>query len=306
VALDKTGTLTDGELSLANPEAMEALSPQDRAALRAMAEASNHPHSRCLCEAVGAAARRTDLSVEERAGEGVQAADGSGCWRLGSPAFAGVEGAVDGSGPASCFTRADGSGAPRLLAIFRFRETERPDAREEIGALRRLGYQIQVLSGDTSDRAVAVGESLGVPAERCLGGLAPEQKADWLRAHAAERTLMLGDGINDSLAFGEAWCSGTPAVHRPFVPSKVDFYYLSPGLGPIREALALSKRLARVVRGLLGFALAYNALVVALAMAGFVTPIVAAITMPVSSVLIVVATSWAMTRESPPVRAGEG
>ncbi len=297
VALDKTGTLTDGELALENPEALSALADQDAAALRAMVEASNHPHSRCLAVALANRVRGSsvELATEETAGQGVEAIQGEQAWRLGSPEFVGPSSARPCEGAATVLARRR-KGAWEPLATFRFRESPRPDAREEILALQAEGYRVQVLSGDTPERAQSVGESLGVPRERCLGGLSPEQKALWLKEHSGERTLMLGDGINDSLAFGEAWCSGTPAIHRPFVPAKADFYYLSPGLFPIRESLRISRRLVRVVRGLMGFALTYNAAVVALAMAGLVSPIVAAIAMPASSVVIVAATSWAMTR----------
>jgi Cu2+-exporting ATPase len=295
VALDKTGTLTDGELALSSPEALAALDEPALAVLKAMVEASNHPFSRCLSDALRAPRARSGLSVVERAGEGLEAkgAEGEG-FRLGSRDFCGARGESDAQGPEAFFVR---SGHPPVtLAHFRFEESARPDAREEIAALRREGYRVVVLSGDRPERAVAMGASLGVEASSCLGGLSPSAKARWIEEYGRRDLLMLGDGINDALAFQAAWCSGTPAVHRPFVPARADFYYLTAGLAPIRIALGLARRLVRVSRANLGFALVYNAVMVAAAAAGRVTPLLAAVVMPLSSVLVVAFAAFAMGR----------
>ncbi|MBI5547968.1 MAG: heavy metal translocating P-type ATPase [Deltaproteobacteria bacterium] len=375
IAVDKTGTLTEGALGLANPEALSSLGSEDLAALRAMVEASNHPHSRTLALALGAPDRGGAASGEppvthEWPGQGLEmaSADGRRRWRLGSHSFVlgeaapatsssssstetlfalirpgeganptriasnhqssrkqpspvtpspgassaslGVEGPLDSGRPLASSerpalgvngtesaSRLTARTSPRLLGTFRFEEQARPEASEDLAALERAGYRVQVLSGDSAQRAMTVGALLGLPAERCHGGLTPEDKARWIRSRPARSVLMLGDGINDSLAFEAAACSGTPAIHRPFVPAKVDFYYLSPGLGPIRELLAVARRLRRVVRVNLTLALLYNAVVVALAMAGQVTPLFAAVAMPASSILFVLATSTAMSRE---------
>ncbi|HEY3444764.1 MAG TPA: heavy metal translocating P-type ATPase metal-binding domain-containing protein [Myxococcales bacterium] len=316
LALDKTGTLTDGDLALANPEALDALAPSDLEALRQIVDGSNHPHSRALAVAlarVSRSAAAADLACDEHAGQGVEATGTGHLWRLGARSFA-IAGATTtdncrplAPGAEAGHSRYATTDAPTAsqtlfakngveLAAFRFDEKPRPGAREDLADLERRGYSVQVLSGDSPARAVAVGASLGLRSEQCQGGLSPEAKAEWIRARPPRSVLMLGDGINDSLAFREAWCSGTPAVNRPFVPSRVDFYYLSPGLSPIGEALTVARRVTRTVGGIVGVALTYNAAIVALAAAGLVTPLFAAVAMPLSSVSFVLAASYSVGR----------
>jgi Cu2+-exporting ATPase len=102
---------------------------------------------------------------------------------------------------------------------------------------------------------------------------------------------MLGDGINDSLAVAEAHCSGTPAVDRPFLAARSDFYLVTAGLGPVRLALESAHRLEKVVRRILAGALAYNVIAVGLAYAGLMSPLLCAVFMPLSSLSIILATT---------------
>jgi len=132
---------------------------------------------------------------------------------------------------------------------------------------------------------VALGVSLGMPEDVCIGGHDPEQKAGYVREHEPARTLLVGDGLNDQVAMREAACSGTPAVNRPFMASRCDFYFVSPGLHPVAQVLRASNMLAHVVRRILAFAIAYNLVAVSLAMAGLMRPWVAAVLMPLSSLI---------------------
>jgi Cu2+-exporting ATPase len=126
---------------------------------------------------------------------------------------------------------------------------------------------------------------LGIPAHACLGGYDPAEKADYVRRHEPARTLLVGDGLNDQVAMREAACSGTPAVNRPFMASRCDFYFVSPGLHPVAQVLRASKTLTQVVRRILAFAIAYNLVAVSLALAGLMKPWVAAVLMPLSSLI---------------------
>lgn len=147
-----------------------------------------------------------------------------------------------------------------------------------------------MLSGDEPARVADIAAAVGVPAERAIGGLSPADKASWIAEHDRGDTLMIGDGINDLPAVAKAFCSGTPAVDRPFVAARSDFYFTTAGLGPIADALAASHALARVVRRNLAVAVAYNGLAVALCYAGLMTPLLCAVLMPVSSLGTIVAT----------------
>jgi Cu2+-exporting ATPase len=133
----------------------------------------------------------------------------------------------------------------------------------------------------------AIREQLGIDIDRAKGGLDPEAKAAVVRALDDHDTLMVGDGLNDSPSFEAALCTATPAVDRPVLPGKADFYFLGDGVAALRRALESATRLRRIVRDNLIVAVVYNLGAVALCLAGVVTPVVAAILMPLSSVGIV-------------------
>jgi Cu2+-exporting ATPase len=124
-----------------------------------------------------------------------------------------------------------------------------------------------------------------MPEDLCIGGHDPEHKASYVREHDPAQTLFVGDGLNDQVAMREAACSGTPAVNRPFMASRCDFYFVSPGLHPVAQVLRASDMLAHVVRRILAFAITYNVVAVSLAMAGLMRPWVAAVLMPLSSLV---------------------
>jgi Cu2+-exporting ATPase len=103
--------------------------------------------------------------------------------------------------------------------------------------------------------------------------------------------------VNDALALDHALAAGTPAVDRPFVPARADFFFVTPGLAPVRLALRSARVLAQVVRADLVIALAYNALTVGLALAGRMSPLACAVLMPSSSLTTIAATvAWLSPR----------
>lgn len=102
-------------------------------------------------------------------------------------------------------------------------------------------------------------------------------------AHDARSVLYVGDGANDSLAFDVAAISGTPVAGGGVLDTKCDFYFLGEGLRAIRWLLDASRRRRRTVRWVVGFALGYNATVVAVCLAGHMNPLLAAVLMPLSS-----------------------
>ena len=105
---------------------------------------------------------------------------------------------------------------------------------------------------------------------------------------------MLGDGANDSLAFDRALCRGTPVIHRGVLEGKADFYYLGRGIGGIRALLETNDVRRRTHMVILLFSIAYNLLAVGLAVAGRMSPLLAAILMPVNSLLTLAIVSWGM------------
>jgi P-type Cu2+ transporter len=292
VVFDKTGTLTTGLLVVRNPEVLAALSGEERASAYDLAVRSSHPKSRAIATCLegmsaggGFDAKR---DVREIAGKGLEA----GSFRLGAPGWA----CESESSAADVVLSRDGV----VLAAVKTGEEARPGARGEVESLQREGYESWVLSGDSPEATRKMAEECGIEGARAFGSRTPEGKAAWLHKLVesdAKKTLFVGDGINDSLVAEEAYCAGTPAIDRPFMAARCDFYFVSPGLGPVRAALHMAKRLARVVRNNLAIAIFYNLITVTLALAGLMTPLWCAILMPVSSLTTVLATTAQLTRE---------
>ncbi|WP_241768612.1 HAD family hydrolase [Myxococcus xanthus] len=324
VLFDKTGTLTLGRLELVDRAAVAGLTAASRDIAFDLVSRSNHPASRCLAAALAREGARfnSEARVSELAGQGLELNREGVRWRLGRADWA-TE-AVDtghpereptdgascaGGSPASRHSRPSGrvevllsgsglAAGPVLtrdgvpVAFFQLRESVRPDARREVQALQGEGREVWLISGDSHGRVSDMAAALGIPTQHTLSGQRPEDKAEAVAKLDAADTLYLGDGVNDSLAFERALCAGTPAIDRPVMPGKSDFFLLGEGLGAIREALRLSARLRQVVRRLLLLAVSYNVVAVAVCLAGWMTPLRAAVAMPATSLATVLFTVW--------------
>lgn len=272
LVFDKTGTLTLEHPVLTNPDAIGALSEDARQALFMLVRDNPHPVGRALLDTLV----RMDVpepgegEIMEVVGQGLT----WGQWSLGRAGWH-DGGKTDGS------TVLAWAGEP--MARFRFEDQPRADARREIAALRDRGLIAFILSGDENAKVADMAGQLGLPPDNAYGNQSPDAKAAWLLEHGADDALMLGDGANDSLAFDAARCRGTPVVHRGILASKADFYYLGQGLGGLRALFEVNDVRRRTHRVLLTFMITYNVTAVALAVAGLMNPLFAAVLMPLSS-----------------------
>jgi Cu2+-exporting ATPase len=291
LVFDKTGTLTLESPSLRNPDTLAALSPEARAALFTLVRDNAHPISQSLLEhllaagPIDSAAAEDDPTanvVMETTGFGVEC----GPWSLGRGGWRDDEG-----GSETVFAR-DGE----VLARFRFADEARPGAAGELSALAARGLPTFILSGDDPVKVARLAEQLQVPVARARGGLTPQGKADWLAGSLGADVLMLGDGANDSLAFDQALCRGTPVVHRGVLERKADFYYLGRGIGGVRALFEVDAIRRRTQLAILVFSIAYNVLAVGLAVAGRMNPLVAAALMPINSLLTLAIVTGGMRR----------
>ena len=298
VVFDKTGTITRGQLRLgfSSRLALASLDPGDRVVLQSMVTRSNHPVSRAVAEALTwrptparlVAEPASADEVHETPGMGLSLTDGEREYRFGRPEFVlGQETVDSATGFPGAVFGVDGE----TRGTLEFQEDLRPDACSEAQALRDLGLSVHLYSGDNSHKVALVAEQLGLGSDCILSDLSPEQKASAVASLDQDDTLMVGDGLNDSLSFDAAFCRATPAVDRAFLPQKADFYFLGDGIGAVRHAIEMARHLARVQRGNLLFAAFYNAVAVALCLMGVVSPVVAAILMPLSSITVVALTS---------------
>ena len=283
VVFDKTGTLTLERPVLENKEEVDRLSDDSALALALLTRDSLHPAARSLHEALGIRGRKLidrhgPAEVREVPGQGVLWETPDGTWSLGRVGWRASGPAEDGSGSE---LRKDGE----VVARFHFRESLRPGAAETLRQLTQRGYRPEILSGDHPDRVAALAEKLGIPPERAAGGLSPEEKALRLKDRDRGDTLYLGDGANDSLAFDVAMVTGTPVVDRSLLESKADFYTLGSGLSFLPGLVRAAAARGRAVRSAFFFALVYNLTTVAISFAGHMNPLLAAVLMPVSSLI---------------------
>jgi len=276
VLFDKTGTVTLETLALSNPEALSALSDNERSVLLRLVRSSLHPVAACLREALlpkGTEPAPGDREAAEVTGFGLEWSTQEGLWRLGRPSWCGA-----GTAGTTAFTLNE-----RELAAFSFREQLRPEAAEEISRLRNGGHGVFLLSGDEESRVQAMAKGLGISPDHAFGNLSPTDKAHLVTSRWSENSLMIGDGANDSLAFDAALCRGTPAVDTGLLEHKADFYMPGSGLRGLSALFCASSRHAATTRAVFVFAITYNATAVGASLAGLMNPLFAAIIMPLSS-----------------------
>ncbi len=299
VVFDKTGTLTTGRPTLANRGAID---PQHLELAAAIGAHSRHPLSQCLASLGGAdSKRRSFLSVEEFPGDGIEAHTATATYRLGRTGWA-LPGETDSAEEAGTVLVADG----QLLAQFEFEDRLREGAAQTLADLRRRGLSIMLLSGDRPETVGAIAHQLGIAdwaAEvRPAGKL---QRIDALRAQG-RKILMVGDGLNDAPALSGAHVSMAPATAADVGRNAADFVFLHADLRAVVAAMDISTRAGHLIRENIGLAIAYNAIAVPFAVLGYVTPLVAALAMSFSSI-IVVANSLRLTgagRSGEATRAG--
>jgi Cu2+-exporting ATPase len=216
-----------------------------------------------------------------------------------------------GVGLASASHRLEADGTDLLLkegevtvARIAFRETLRPEARAEVARLQAAGVRVHIASGDARDKVLAVAAALGVAPDDAHAELSPEGKAALVLRLGREHTLVLGDGINDARAFEVALVAGTPAIDRPTLPARADFVLLGHGVGPLAELVGIARKTRAVSHTNLVIASLYNVLGLTAGLLGWLSPLVAAVAMPLSSLLVIGLTLAAYRRaDAPRLRA---
>jgi Cu2+-exporting ATPase len=313
VVFDKTGTLTLGRMVLPDPSVLETLQPEDRDALYDMATRSNHPVSRAIADALSVRGGRfsTEARVTELAGAGLILERDGQTWRLGKRSWAVTAPTRRGLRPRAVaheredinteVTTLSRNGAP--IAILSTREATRSDAREEIRQLKAQGVDVWLLSGDAPDRVSETAAALAILPQRVRAGMSPEEKAQVVKDLDHGDTLFIGDGVNDSLAFSVATACGTPAIDRPVMPARSDFFLLGENIAGVRRLLETSQLLRATMRRILMVAVSYNALSIVLCLMGVMTPLRAAVAMPASSLAVIFLAMAGFSQRTGPSKA---
>ncbi|MEL6061442.1 MULTISPECIES: heavy metal translocating P-type ATPase [unclassified Methylobacterium] len=281
VVFDKTGTLTLPEPVLA----AGTFDPGALANAARLALSSRHPMAAALAAAAGGSGPFP--GAEEAAGLGVRAVVDGVELRLGSARFCGAEDqaaaalAADPEASVICFRAGDGP-----PAVFPVRQALRPDACAVVAELERTGRRVLVLSGDRAPAVAAVAGRLGIA--EWEAELTPQDKIARIEALRAggRHVLMVGDGLNDAPALAAAHASLSPVTASHVSQAAADALFLGRSLAPVLSVLAAGRRARRLMLQNLWFSAAYNVLAVPLAAAGLVTPLIAALAMSGSSVVV--------------------
>lgn len=277
VALDKTGTLTSGLTKIASFTV-----PDDEIeAAAALARFSQHPASRAVA-VLRPAGQVAVEHLREEPGNGIEGTVGGRVYRLGRRSWVNARSAT-GSASAEAWLSADG----RVLGAFRISDSLRPGAAAATKRLRGLGLGVEILSGDAEAEVRKVADMIGV--EAAASGMLPRDKVARLETLREEgrKVLMVGDGLNDAPALGAAHVSMAPSSAADVGRNAADLVFLGSSLESVPEAVAIARKAMRLVRQNIALSIAYNALALPLAVAGHVTPLVAAVAMSTSSILVV-------------------
>ncbi|MFC3169743.1 heavy metal translocating P-type ATPase [Paracoccus fontiphilus] len=279
VVFDKTGTLTLGRPVLVSAA---PLSQDLRPVARALAEASSHPLSRALVEALADQPNARLSDVAEHPGFGVSARWQGRTVRLGRADWLGVSDADEDRPTSATWLAVEGQPPVRL----EFTDELRPGAADCVAMLRKARMRVVLISGDRRAAVADLAARLGI--DDYHAGVDPQGKEAMVADLAAQgaRVLMVGDGLNDTAALARAHASISPASALDAARVASDMVLTGSGLAPVAEAVATARRATRRIRENFAISIAYNIVAVPLAVAGMVTPLIAALAMSLSSITV--------------------
>ena len=277
VIFDKTGTLTLPEPRVVNAASIDPDLLQMAARL---ALSSRHPLVVALAQE---AMQRTPYEgTIEEPGQGVRALIGGVAARLGSAEFCGVAPIAPSEPGDSVLYFVHGTRS----AIFSISQRLRPDAIKVVKALTGLGLDLRILSGDRNEAVAPVAQALGIAYWQ--GGLKPADKIAFIETLKAQgrRVLMVGDGLNDAPSLAAAHVSLSPISAADVTQAQADAVFLGERLIPVYDAVKIARRARGLMTQNLWLAAIYNAIAVPVAIAGLVTPLIAALAMSGSSMMV--------------------
>lgn len=298
IFLDKTGTITRGQMSLLRWHGDESALP----AARALEQVSSHPVARAIAAAPTANGTVLPACSEiiESPGSGIRGkihingrehavAIGSDRFLLDLDAqipesLADIARAAASRGNSASFIAIDGL----CVALAELGDPLRADAARSIDALRHAGWTVRILSGDRPDVVSAVAARLGLAPESARGGATPEEKLAIVRDAASRgTTVMIGDGVNDAAALAAPTVGIAVRGGAEASLAAADVSLKDEGLGPVVDLFRASRGVLRSIHFTIATSLFYNVIAASLAMMGIISPLLAAIIMPASSLTVV-------------------
>lgn len=288
LALDKTGTLTQGKPSVLH---RHLIHPEDFDAslLLSLVSTSNHPISKGIVKHL----QTLDTTLNTYTLEHIKSIEAKGITASyqgkkvlgGSANFLqehGIEIAVV-SEYALFFFAID----QKLIAYFELDDTLKPNAKSTIEKIKHLGIEPIILTGDHEKSANRIATQLGI--KQVYSHLLPQEKAHYIQTYQAQgkKVVMVGDGINDSLALASSHIAIAMGQGADIALEVSDVVLLDGKIEAIHESYLLSRRTFRAIKENLAFSILYNVVAIPLAVLGYVNPLVAALSMSLSSLVVV-------------------
>jgi len=286
LALDKTGTITEGKPSVVNAYIKEGFDPS---ALLSLVETSNHPVSKGIARYLHQnyedikPKELTDIKSIEAKGieaksDGVKLLGGN----LDLLDLHDIKSDISSDKILFIFAIDD-----QIVAHFELEDTIREDAKEAISYIKELGVEVIMLTGDHQESANSVASQVGI--DKVYAKLLPSQKAKLIQdlQKDGKITVMVGDGINDAIALAQSNIAIAMGNGADVAINVSDVVLLNEKPMSIYEAYKISRRTFRAVKENLGLSLLYNSVAIPLAIAGYVNPLVAALSMSLSSLVVV-------------------
>lgn len=277
IFFDKTGTLTSGDLSLASSFPCQ-IPDEWKQIVLSLESRSLHPLAFAFRKAWPNTIPAKINDFQEIIGKGVHGVFDESVYTLES-SFSREE-----SGLMSVKLKQNDT----TLAYFYFSDELHPDTKNVIVELSRLKYQIGIISGDRKTIVDKIASETGIHSNLVYSAKNPQQKLDIIKN--IPFACMIGDGANDSLALKQAHVGISVKGSVSLSHNSSDVCFTRPGLNSLLDLIRISKRSQQILKLNLTFALFYNFLGGSLALLGFINPLVAAILMPISSLLIIINT----------------
>ncbi|ATZ06792.1 heavy metal translocating P-type ATPase [Corynebacterium striatum] len=291
IVLDKTGTITEGKMSVAGVHAAQT-SDQDATQVLKLAAAveagSEHPIAKAIVHAASDVTPASDfVSV---AGRGVEGTVEGQRIRVGrvegelgslSEAFRAAE--AEGGTPVAVYA------ADALIGIIDVRDTVKESSAAAVAQLKELGLVPHLLTGDNESAAQAVAQAVGIDPENVTAGVLPEEKVDVVKQLQSSgcNVAMVGDGVNDAAALAQADLGLAMGAGTDVAIEASDITLMNDDLRSAADAIRLSRRTLRIIKGNLFWAFAYNVILIPVAAIGLLNPLFAGIAMAFSSVFVV-------------------
>lgn len=286
--LDKTGTVTEGRLAIVGSTLRDGTGPL----VAALERNSRHPVAAAIGHAWDSGSLPAPTDVHETIGGGLSGRIGGQIVAVGSRAFirdrladplAPLPDALDGC--TGAWVSVDG----RPAGVISLADPLRTDAADSVARLARLGWKVELLSGDAQPVVTRAARALGLAEAVAHGDASPEAKRDFVQRALADGqpVVMVGDGVNDAAAM--ALATAGVGVHggAEACLATADAFTARPGLAPVVELVRGARRTQTVVRAGFAVSIAYNVVGAALAIAGRIDPLLAAVLMPASSISVV-------------------